>query len=251
MSATPGAGFRIYNPLAANPHQAPSAFFGTSTAGGIGSEAPVFQADFSAYQLLRVMNRLAQPQTRALPYFLLCREMGVRAIDGMVKGRILDLRWTEPVSREFADPYYARMSARVRESIRVQLGGAAARARSGMGAEAGSSGTAVDEQGVQSGAGAEEGSTRPRTMLRPVTEYEEMEPMTDEEVLRAHERLAGEVGMDEEMEDEEEEVLGPKLVPISPIMRYAMMEVVQEYYADEDRTESEYASLSDADIQEY
>ena len=62
--------------------------------------------------------------------------------------------------------------------------------------------------------------------------------------------MEAEVDEDEE-EDEDEEVLGPKLVPISPIMRFAMMEVVQEYYADEDRTESEYASLSDADIQEY
>ena len=78
--------------------------------------------------------------------------------------------------------------------------------------------------------------------------------MTDEEALRAHERLVDEAGLtdvevDADEEEDEEEVLGPKLVPISPIMRYAMMEVVQEYYEDEDLTESEYASLSD--VQEY
>jgi hypothetical protein len=36
------------------------------------------------------MSRLAQPGVRALPYFGLCREMGVVAVDGMVKGRILE-----------------------------------------------------------------------------------------------------------------------------------------------------------------
>ena len=36
--------------------------------------------------------------------------------------------------------------------------------------------------------------------------------------------------------DNEEEVLGPKLVPISPIMRHAMQEVVREYHADDDGT---------------
>jgi hypothetical protein len=55
-----------------------------------GGEAPGYSADFSATQLLRVMSRLAQPGVRALPYFGLCREMGVVAVDGMVKGRILE-----------------------------------------------------------------------------------------------------------------------------------------------------------------
>ena len=239
MLGAGGSGFRIYSPLAANPHQLPSS--GMLSALNVnpcgGSYAPEFQADFSAYQLLRVMNRLAQPRTRALPYFLLCREMGAKAIDGMVKGRILDLRWTEPVSREFADPFgrMSRMSmgARVRESIRVQLGG-------GRGAD--SSGTAVSEVGIgasgMEGVGAE----------GAYGSEEDMVPMSDEEVLRAHERLMDGPPLAGE---EEEEVLGPKLVPISPIMRYAMQEVVQEYYADADRTESEYASLADEDIQEY
>ena len=235
MSATPGAGFRIYSSLMANPHQSPSTLYASNQNGG-GSEAPEFQADFSAYQLLRVMNRLAQPRTRSLPYFLLCREMGAKAIDGMVKGRILDLRWTEPVSKEFSDPF--RMSMRVRESIRMQLGGGGGR----VGAE--SSATAVNEPVAGPSAVGTEG-------IGAEAAYgseEDMVPMSDEEVLRAHERLMDGAPL---AGDEEEEVLGPKLVPISPIMRYAMQEVVQEYYADDDRTESEYASLSDADVQEY
>jgi hypothetical protein len=40
-----------------------------------------------------------------------------------------------------------------------------------------------------------------------------------------------------------EEVMGPKLVPITPIMRFAMRDVVQEY--EDDQSISEYASLSD------
>ncbi|OBZ69418.1 hypothetical protein A0H81_10628 [Grifola frondosa] len=61
----------------------------TAFATAAGDEAP----EFTALQLLRVMNR--QPGTRSLPYFLLCREMGARVVDGMVTGRIIDLQWTE------------------------------------------------------------------------------------------------------------------------------------------------------------
>jgi hypothetical protein len=46
------------------------------------------------------MSRLTQPGARSLSYFMLCREFGVRAIDGMVRGRILDLRWMDPVTNE-------------------------------------------------------------------------------------------------------------------------------------------------------
>lgn len=62
--------------------------------------AGYYNADFTAMQLLKVMSRLTQPDVTFLSYFLLCREIGVRAVDGMVKGRVLDLRWTEPVSKE-------------------------------------------------------------------------------------------------------------------------------------------------------
>jgi hypothetical protein len=59
-------------------------------------------ADFTASQLIKVMVKLTENEdgpARALPYFLLCKEIGVKAVDGMVRGRILDLRWTEVVKR--------------------------------------------------------------------------------------------------------------------------------------------------------
>lgn len=228
LSPPPGSnnGFRIYSPLV-NPHAAPSTFGATN---GDGQDAPEFRADFTAIQLLKVMNRLAQPGARSLPYFLLCREMGVRAVDGMVRGRILDLRWTDPITKEgvdgravsmrlrdstrIRDSARLRESMRVRESVRVQLA-------------AGSSATAVNDYGDV--VPSEEG---------------EMVPMNEDELIRANERL-----MDNGPEEFEEDVVGPKLVPITPIMRYAMREVVQEYYDDDDQTVSEYASLSE--VEEY
>jgi len=53
---------------------------------------------------------------------------------------------------------------------------------------------------------------------------------------------------DAEMRDQYDDLLdvvGPKLVPITPIMRYAMRDVVTEY--EDDQSISEYASLSDVD----
>ncbi|OBZ66841.1 hypothetical protein A0H81_13291 [Grifola frondosa] len=70
----------------------------------------------------------------------------------------------------------------------------------------------------------------------------EMVPMSDEEVFGAHERL-----VDAGAIEDEEDVVGPKFVPITPIMRFVMREVVQEYYGDDDQTVSEYASLSEVD----
>lgn len=199
--------------------------------GGDGQDAPEFHADFTALQLLKVMNRLAQPGARSLPYFLLCREMGVRAVDGMVRGRILDLRWTEAITKEgtdtrgvsmrlrnsmrMRDSTRLRESMRVRESVRVQLA-------------AGSSATAVND--YNDVGQSEEG---------------EMVPMSEDEIMRAHERMMDAQGPD----DFEDEMVGPKVVPITPIMRYAMREVVQEYYDDDDQTVSEYASLSE--VEEY
>jgi hypothetical protein len=55
-------------------------------------------------QLLKVMSKLSQPGTQHLPYFLLCREIGVRAVDGMIKGKVLNLHWTEPIGREVEIP---------------------------------------------------------------------------------------------------------------------------------------------------
>lgn len=35
-----------------------------------------------------------------LAYFPLCRELGARAVDGMVRGRVLELRWSKTVTPE-------------------------------------------------------------------------------------------------------------------------------------------------------
>ncbi|KII91712.1 hypothetical protein PLICRDRAFT_104574 [Plicaturopsis crispa FD-325 SS-3] len=174
------AGFKIYSPIT-HPH-GPQ---------GDGPDEDFHVPEFSAMQLLKVMSRLAQPDVKQLPYFLLCREMGVRAMDGMVKGRVLDLRWTDAVTKEDSDP-----PTRLRTHH----------------PDHGSSGTAVD------GAGSDD---------------EEIVPISDREAY----------GHDDE--DDVDDILGPKLVPISPIMRYAMREVVQEY--EDVQSLSEYASLSDVD----
>ncbi|TFK53100.1 hypothetical protein OE88DRAFT_1627094 [Heliocybe sulcata] len=179
-----GSGFKIYSPLT-HPHS-PQVAQATD-------EAPGYMSDFSAMELLRVMSRLTQDNVHSLPYFVLCREMGVQTIDGMVKGRILDLRWTDPPTPEASLP---NASSR-------DLGGH-------HHAAANSSGTAVEV--------ADEGE---EWMPAP----EDPESPVDREAPVS------------------EDFVGPRLVPITPIMRYAMREVVQEY--QEIQSISEYASLAD------
>ncbi|SCV69551.1 BQ2448_2571 [Microbotryum intermedium] len=97
-----GSGFSIYSSLVqASPHAAPSPFnsnpssqlaaAGASGAAGSGS-------DFSTQSLLLVMSRLQKKFE--LPYFPLCRELGARAVDGMVGGRVLELRWSRTITEE-------------------------------------------------------------------------------------------------------------------------------------------------------
>lgn len=83
-------GFHIYSSLrpAGSPHASPSPF-GDSD----GSE-------FRPADLLTVMKRLRPGAHDALPYFPLCRELGARAVDGLVRGRILELRWSGAVTEE-------------------------------------------------------------------------------------------------------------------------------------------------------
>lgn len=122
-------GFEIYSSLKqVSPHAAPSPFH----AGGNEEEGKGEgnQSDFSARDLLVVMSRLAPPASDAPPpkslassfgakdpssspsqsdenlplshlqYFPLCRELGARSVDGMVRGRILELRWSKTVTPE-------------------------------------------------------------------------------------------------------------------------------------------------------
>ncbi|KAJ7481494.1 hypothetical protein FB451DRAFT_129897 [Mycena latifolia] len=163
------AGFKIYSPIT-NRHP---------------QDTDAGSAEFDAMALLKVMGRLARRDVQYLPYFALCRELGVRAVDGMVKGRVVDLRWTECVTDEYAS-----------ESAHIH-------ARAGTG-----SGTAVDRESVESG--SQDG---------------EMVPVSERELF-------------------EEEVVGCKLVP-TPIMKFAMREVVAEY--EDQQSVSEYVSLSSVD----
>jgi len=178
---------------------------GSQSSSGLTTGPP----EFSAMELLKVMSRLSKPETQYLPYFHLCRELGVRAVDGMVKGRVLDLRWTETVTKESGE------EPRVRShpvSINVQNSGAVL----------GSGVTGV-------GNGVIPGAPAPP----PIDEDEIMEPVSAGEM---HGGNVFEAVM---------EVIGPKLVPMTPIMRYAMRDVVEEY--EDDQSISEYASLSDVD----
>jgi hypothetical protein len=199
-----GSGFPIYSPLSGpprNPH--------SSTA----TLAPGYTSDFTALQLLRVMSRLTQPNTRALSYFMLCREFGVRAVDGMVRGRILDLRWMDPVTNEEeAEPTRQPPASRISRAVHPDsvFNTGLRRTSVGIHGNASQSGTVIGND---------------------IGTLEDIEP----------------IGMDppEEVFHEDEEVFGPKVLPATPILRYAMLSVVAEY--EDTRSVSEYASLSDVD----
>jgi hypothetical protein len=116
-----------------------------------------------------------------------------QAYYSLVKGRVLDLRWTELVKAS-DDDGWVNVGIRIPRSARQ-------------------SGMAV-------------GTTEAESSMVPVSE--------------------GGVGMTQEDEDnEDEEIVGPKLVPITPIVQFAMREVVQEY--EDVQSVSEYMSLSDVD----
>ena len=172
--------------------------------------------EFSAIQLLKVMSRLATPETHYLPYFHLCRELGVRAVDGMVKGRVLDLRWTETITREVGEEMGVR-SVAIPTPTLVPAGTPPAPLQSRDSGNAGIGIISTESSNISPVLGP---------VPPPIDDEEMMVPVTSdyEEVV---------------------EVVGPKLVPMTPIMRFAMRDVVQEY--EDDQTISEYASLSNVD----
>lgn len=57
------------------------------------------ETGFSRDDLLYVMRRLVRPPY-SLPYFDLCNKIGTSHADGMIKTRILELRWTKTISPE-------------------------------------------------------------------------------------------------------------------------------------------------------
>lgn len=175
-----------------------------------GSVSEEYSADFSAMQLLKVMSKLSQVGTNHLPYFLLCRELGVRAVDGMVKGRVLNLHWTDPVTHEGESP--ARSEPIPSITANPAVGMIPSPINIGSGSTVGAS--------------SEDGDMMAMNPINMST------------------RELGQID-----EEDEDEVIGPKLVPLTPIMRYAMREVVLEY--EDVRTLSDYASFTDVDVEEY
>lgn len=231
------ASFRTYTPSTIGPMVPPGSPDGGLVAlsdDRVTAMVPgYYSADFTAMQLLKIMSRLAGRATRGsqagtvqgpeeapyLPYFLLCREMGVRAVDAMVKGRVLGLRWTEPVTKEGVE-------TRIRSGVS---------AISPPGYRVGNFNSDSSRIAAELGVGSTAAS-----VVVPVHHVEEVD---DEEMIAVPEH---EIGVpDYEEEEEMLEVVGPKLVPITPIMRYAMKEVVQEY--EDDGSVSEYASVIDPD----
>lgn len=161
------------------------------------------------------MARLTEPGVRSLNYFMLCREFGARAIDGMVRGRILDLRWTEPVTRE--DAPEPRRTHRQR-----------ARRRSGVHHDELESPTLVDQDFADE-------------IHRDGDAASEMHSDDGASETAAEDFVV--------VPRADADAMGPRILPATPILRYAMAHVVAEY--EDAESVSEYASLSDADIDEY
>ncbi|KAG5636872.1 hypothetical protein H0H81_006533 [Sphagnurus paluster] len=205
------AGFKVYPPMM-SPHGPP----GTADTPEDRLNALIagyYSADFSAMQLLKAMSRFTQQDTTYIPYFLLCRDLGVRAVDGMVKARLLDLRWTETVTKEngLDDPH--------RSGVSVFAPGMGPGMRTPDGIPS------------YSPPGVDPISVIP-IAVDVVPSEEGMIPVSENEMQR-------------DMYEEVMEVVGPKLLPATPIMRFAMHDVVQEY--EDEQSMSEYASLSDVD----
>jgi len=211
------AGFKIYSSISnpQGPSSSHAALNGDDRATSM--VAGYYCADFTAMQLLKTMSRLTQRDATYLPYCSLCREMGVRAVDGMVKGRVLDLRWTETVIKEGSEDIGRRADPPAPAVSVREDGGPPSSVRIHPSTE-----------------------TNGTPAAQPIhIEEEDMVPVSPTDMIAPH----GQV-VDEEL-IVEEEVVGPKLVPTTPIMRYAMREVVAEY--EDTQSVSEYASLSDVD----
>ena len=129
---------------------------------------------------------------------------------GMVKGRVMDLRWTETVTREVGEEMRVRSVA-----TPTQI--------------------ATPLKPRDSGNESRNISPVLRLVLGPPP------PIDDEEIMvPVTEGMHG-----GDIYEEVMEVVVPKLVPITPVMRFVRRDVVQEY--EDDQSISEYASLSDVE----
>lgn len=278
-------------------------------------------ADFTASQLIKVMVKLTENEDgppRALPYFLLCKEIGVKAVDGMVRGRILDLRWTDVVKRSntvgvetnpnsqsilHLQASHSQLQSRTQSADVLRIRGGATydsaigdmtpreitpkasqttRESRDIGEEASIHITEhghanIEEQDrdhdhdhgndhdrdhdgrvfthVKSHTRAESATTmiNPQEPIYDAEEGEIVPPLSevgDTPVTGPGEPRYHQPRYQEEVEveafDADDGFVGPKLLPATPIMRYAMRVVVGDYYVEED-TVSEYASLSGVD----
>ena len=269
-------------------------------------------ADFTASQLVKVMIKLAENEggpAQALPYFLLCKEIGVKAVDGMVRGKILDLRWTDVVKRSntigmedrtnpnsqsilqlHASHSQIQSRAQSTDVLRVRGGGATYdgsmtpkeitpkasqttrdsrdMADETLIHETGNDHVQIQERdrehdqddhepaNTKSHMRAESAATmiNPQEAIYDAEEGEIVPALSDagdtpvtgpgeQRYQPRYEEYPEEVDAD----DGDDGFVGPKLLPSTPIMRYAMREVVRDYL--EEDTVSEYASLSD--VNEY
>lgn len=109
VSKRPKGSFRIYSPLDPSPHASPSPSnpppspLGTENSSMISGELPppAESPSFTSEELLSVMERLTDPAGKGkIGYFELCREIGAANVDEMVRGRVLELRWTPTVTPE-------------------------------------------------------------------------------------------------------------------------------------------------------
>ena len=312
--ATPsGPGFRIYSPLTA----------------GVVEEDDHETADFTASQLIKVMVKLTENEdgpARALPYFLLCKEIGVKAVDGMVRARILDLRWTDVVKRsntvgveDRTNPNsqsilqlhasHSQIHSRTQSADVLRIRGGATydsaigdmtpREITPKASQTTRESRDIDDEpsihitehghvhvqeldpehdrdhdndhdhtldrdhdhdgraspNVRSHTRAESATTmiNPQEPIYDAEEGEIVPPLSevgDTPVTGPGEQRYHQPRYQEEVEvlDGDDGFVGPKLLPATPIMRYAMRVVVGDYYVEED-TVSEYASLSD--VNEY
>lgn len=74
-------------------------------------------ANYTHKELLAIQEENRQIAT--LPYFPLCRQIGVHEVDAMIRGRLLELRWSPAITEE---GYPARNTAASLQSKAKSVG---------------------------------------------------------------------------------------------------------------------------------
>jgi hypothetical protein len=148
------------------------------------------------------MIKLCEPGVDEFPYFLFCRELGVGAVNDMVRGRMLELRWMETVPPEHPERSLGP-SASVIGAARGAADGVEAEYDQETDTDADASTVSFADSGLktdQSRSRSVVGYRRSRTQSR-----------SPQQTMSAAATS---------------KVVGPKLVPLTPIMKYAMRDVV-------------------------